>query len=344
MLVLAGCGSDPVDTPQIPIDTTPAVSLRQIADTRGLRIGAAADRLFRNDTDGTQFKAVLSREFSMLTPENDMKHQRLQPTRGVYTFTRADSLVAFAEANGMQVRGHTLVWHSQNATWLTAGFWTPDQVRALLIEHVRTVVDHFKGRIVAWDVVNEALNDDGTLRSTFWSGNIGRGYIELAFRTAHDADPQALLFYNDYSIEGNNAKSDSTYALVTQLLAAGVPIHGVGFQGHFQVGALPSKQVLAANIARYAALGLKVHFTELDIRMPQPSTLAQAATQAANYRDVVDVCLASTACRAIVTWGVSDRDTWVTSTFPGWGEPLLFDGAYQPKIAYWQIHNLLSGR
>ena len=346
LIVAVGCSSD-VAGPQrnVPTDTTPPPSpLRQIALTRGLRFGAAVDRLFRNDAEGAQFKLLLSREFSVLTPENDMKHQRLQPSRGVYTFTRADSMVAFAEASGMQVRGHTLVWHAQNATWLTAGNWTSAEARALLIDHVRHVVEHYRGRVVAWDVVNEALNDDGTLRATIWSGLIGPDYIELAFRTAHAADPQALLFYNDYSIEGSNPKSDSAYALVQRLLGVGVPIHGIGFQGHFTVGGLPAKSVLDSNIARFAALGLKVHFTELDIRMPQPSTAAQQATQAENYRDVVDVCVRQPACTTIVTWGVTDRETWVPSTFPGWGEPLLFDSAYRPKIAYWSIHNLLSGR
>jgi endo-1,4-beta-xylanase len=341
----AACSSDVTGPSEMPNDTTPApLALRQVADARGLRIGAAADRLFRNDADGTQFKTILSREFNMLTAENDMKHQRLQPSRGVFTFLRADSLVAFAEANGMQVRGHTLVWHSQNANWLANGSWTPGEARTLLIDHVRTVVDHFKGRIVAWDVVNEAFNDDGTLRGTIWNNTIGRDYIELAFRTAAAADPQAQLFYNDYNIEGINPKSDSAYALITRLLGAGVPIHGIGFQGHFQVGGLPTRPSLTANIARFAALGLKVHFTEVDVRMPQPSTAAQQATQAANYRELVDVCLSSSACRTFVLWGVTDRETWVPSTFPGWGEPLLFDSAYRPKIAYWQIHNLLSGR
>jgi endo-1,4-beta-xylanase len=312
--------------------------------TRGLRVGTAVDRLFRNDAEGTQFKTIASREFSVLTAENDMKHQRLQPSPGVFRFERADSLVAFAEASGMQMRGHTLVWHQQNASWLTAGSWTAQQATTLLQDHITAVVSHFRGRIVAWDVVNEAFIDDGTRRSTIWSATVGPDYIDVAFRAARAADPQALLFYNDYNIEGINAKSDSVYALVRSMQQRGVPIDGVGFQGHFQVGNLPAKQSLATNIARFAALGLKVHFTELDIRMPQPSTLAQQATQAENYRDVFDVCLQSTACQMIVTWGLTDKESWIPGTFIGWGEALLFDTQYRPKIAYWSVHNLLSGR
>ena len=344
--LIAGCGSDPTGPPIDPGgDTLPALpTLRAIALTRGLRVGTAVDRLFRNDAEGTLFKSVASREFSALTAENDMKHDRLQPLRGQYRYLRADSLVAFAEANGMSMRGHTLVWHQQNASWLTTGNWTQQEASALLQDHITNVVTHFRGKIVAWDVVNEALNDDGSRRSTVWSNNVGSDYIDIAFRAARAADPQALLFYNDYNIEGLNAKSDSVYALVRGMQQRGVPIDGIGFQGHFIVGQLPSTQALSDNIARFAALGLKVHFTELDIRMPQPSTVAQQATQADNYRAVFDVCLRSTACQMIVTWGLTDKETWIPGVFNGWGEPLLFDGQYRPKIAYWAVHNLLSGR
>src|SRR5262245_14169761 len=163
-LVLCAC-SDPADPrDRQPLDTTVTAALRQVAQTRGLRVGTAVDRLFRNDPDGAQFKTIASREFSALTAENDMKHQRLQPSRGVFRFERADSLLAFAEANGMQMRGHTLIWHQQNASWLTAGSWTQQEATSLLQEHITTVVSHYRGRIIAWDVVNEALNDDGTRR------------------------------------------------------------------------------------------------------------------------------------------------------------------------------------
>jgi endo-1,4-beta-xylanase len=339
---MAGCGSDGTGpTTRPPADTTPLPALRAVALTRGLRVGTAVDRLFRNDAEGTQFKTIAAREFSALTAENDMKHDRLQPVRGQFRYQRADSLVAFAEANGMLMRGHTLVWHQQNAIWLTSGSWTPQEVRTLLEDHITNVLTHFRGRIVAWDVVNEAFNDDGTRRSTFWSNNVG-DYIDVAFRTARAADPQALLFYNDYNIEGSNAKSDSVYAMVRSMQQRGVPIDGVGFQGHFIVGQLPA--TMGDNIARFAALGLKIHITELDIRMPQPSTVAQQATQAENYRTVFDVCLRSTACQMIVTWGLTDKETWIPSVFNGWGEPLLFDTQYRPKIAYWSVHNFLSGR
>jgi endo-1,4-beta-xylanase len=346
LLVSAACGSDGAGPAvRTPVDTlTQRAPLRQAATARGLRVGAAADRLFKDDAEGQQFKALLAREFSMFTAENDMKHERLQPARGVFSFARADAMLAFAEANGMQMRGHTLVWHNQNASWLVNGTWTPAEARALLVEHITQVVTHYRGRIVAWDVVNEALNDDGTRRTGFWPDHAGADYIELAFRTAHAADPQARLFYNDYNIEGLGAKSDSAYALVQSLRAAGVPIHGIGFQGHFQAGGLPSRPALASNIARFAALGLEVHFTELDMRLRQPATAAQLATQAENYRDVFEVCMQNSACTAIVVWGVTDKDSWVPNTFTGWGDALLFDAQLRPKQAYWYVHDALTGR
>ena len=347
LIVSAACSSDPGAPARggAGPDTTsqPPIALRQRASARGLRVGAAADRLFKDDAEGQQFKTLVAREFSMFSAENDMKHERLQPARGVFSFARADAMLAFAEANGMLMRGHTLVWHNQNAGWLVNGSWTPAEARALLIDHITAVVTHYRGRIAAWDVVNEALNDDGTRRSGIWANNVGPDYIEVAFRTAHAADPQALLFYNDYNIEGLGPKSDSAYAMIQALLAAGVPVHGIGLQGHFQVGGLPARASMAANIARFAALGLQVHFTELDIRLLLPATPAQVTTQALNYRDVFEVCMQNAACTAIVTWGVTDKDSWVPNTFSGWGDALLFDSQLRPKQAYWSVYHALSG-
>jgi len=348
LLVVHACssGTGAADQTTGPGPGTPSVdtiALRVLADRRGLRIGSAVDRGFRfAGADGVKFRAVLAREFSVLTPENDMKHERIHPGRDVYRFEPADSLVAFAEANGMSVRGHTLVWHRQLATWLTSGSWTQAEAEALLVDHIAHVAGHYKGRVLAWDVVNEALADDGSLRAGFWLDHIGPDYIELAFRAARDADPGAMLFYNDYNIEGINAKSDSAYAMIRELRLKGVPIDGVGMQAHFQLGGVPSS--LAANIARFTALGVKVHITELDIRIPLPSSAAQLQTQALNYRDVFNACLQTPGCDAIVLWGFTDRESWIPDSFSGWGEALPFDATYNPKPAYWSIYNLLSGR
>jgi endo-1,4-beta-xylanase len=347
-LAIAGaCGSDSQPTTpgnsqppptQFSADTLP---LRALAAAKGRLVGSAVDRGFRyTGSDGVTFRTMLAREFSVLTPENDMKHERIHPSRDVYRFEPADSLVAFADANGMKVRGHTLIWHQQLASWLTSGTWTADEAKSLLVDHVTKVVSHYRGRVVEWDVVNEALADNGSLSQGFWFDHIGRDYVELAFRTARAADPDVALFYNDFNIEGIGPKSDSLYELVKDFQARGVAINGIGLESHFQLGGIPS--TLGANIARFAALGLKVHITELDVRMPLPSTSVQLQTQAQNYRDVFSTCLQYPACDLVVMWGFTDKESWVPSAFPGWGAALVFDATYQAKPAYASLHELLK--
>jgi endo-1,4-beta-xylanase len=346
VVMLAACGGGDGSTPTNPIvpvvnaDTFP---LRALAQQAGIRIGSAGDRGFRwTGTDGSTFRSILGREFSVLTPENDMKFDHVHPAPTTYYFAGADSLVAFAQQNQMAVRGHTLVWHQQLPKWITSGPSGVDEATQQLIDHVTTVVSHFKGKLFAWDVVNEALNDDGSLRSTYWFDHIGRAYLEIAFRTARAADADVALFYNDYNIEGIGPKSDSVYAMVKGFLARGVPINGVGLQAHFTLNGVPS--TLGANIARFAALGLKVHITELDVRVPVPSTNASLTAQAQNYHDVVATCIQNKGCELVTTWGFTDKDSWVPSTFPGFGDALPWDNVFGRKPAYTSIYNALAGR
>ncbi len=338
-LGLCACGAGPTGDDE----PLPRVPLRELAMARGLWIGSAADRSFHlSGSEGTQFRSVLATEFNVLTPENDLKHDRLQPAQGVFMFTRADSLVDFAEAHGMLVRGHTLVWHRQLASWLTSGVWTADEARALLQEHVTTVAQHYRGRIAAWDVVNEALADDGSLRSGFWLDHIGREYIDLAFEWAHEADPDAKLHYNDYSLEWAGPKADSAHALLSDLIQRDVPVDGIGFQAHFAVGQLPSQDDIVATFTRFAGLGLSVHITELDIRIPLPATDEHLEMQAENFARVVGACLRVPACDTVVMWGFTDGDSWIPAAFPGFGQALIFTAMYVPKPAYWSLHNLLE--
>jgi len=342
-VVATACGSDS-EQPTTPVAGQPAAdtsSLRNIAMTKGRLIGSAIDRGFRySGSDGATFRSNFAREFSVLTPENDMKFERIHPGHDVYRFEPADSLVTFAGANGMKVRGHNLVWDQQLSSWVTSGSWTPDEAKTLLVDHVTKVVSHYRGRVLEWDVVNEAFADNGSPRPGFWFEHLGKDYVELAFRTAHDADSSVALFYNDYNIEGINSKSDALYSLVRGFQARGVPISGIGLESHFQLGGIPS--TLGANIARFAALGLKVHITELDVRMPLPTTAEQLQTQAQNYRDVVSTCLQYPACDVIVMWGFTDKESWIPSAFPGWGAALILDAGFQHKPAYTALHDLLK--
>src|SRR5262245_49514707 len=210
-------------------------SLRDLADQRNIRIGAAVDPSHFGEA---AYADTLAREFSQVEPENAMKFGPIHPGVSTYNFAQPDQIVQFAQDHGMAVRGHTLVWYQQNPSWLTAGNFSSDQLAQILHDHISTVVGRYAGRVYAWDVVNEAFNDDGTMRSTIWSnapgiGLAGTAYIEQALQWAHEADPAAVLFYNDYNGEGLGAKSDAIYRMAQDFRARGVPLGGIGLQMHF---------------------------------------------------------------------------------------------------------------
>jgi endo-1,4-beta-xylanase len=319
--------------------------LRTLAAQRGIAIGAPTGATFqRTDAVGDTLRAILGREFNMVWSGNWLKFSVVHPAATTYDFSWADSMVAFAQAHTMIVRGHTFVWHNQVPSWLTGGPWTGPQVDSILADHITTVMAHFRGTIGIWDVVNEAVDDAGARRVTFWSTALGGGYIERAFRLARAADSTAHLYYNDYNIEGLSPKSDSVYALLADLKARGAPVDGIGMQSHFIVGQLPSSASLLANFARFAQLGLKIEITELDIRMPVPASAQNLAQQAADYLTIVNACLLTAACDAVELSAVFDGDSWVPATFPGQGAANLFDESFRPKQAYAAVSTVLAGR
>jgi len=306
-------------------------TLRALAAARGIDVGAAvAMRPLREDP---LYAGTLKREFGMMVGENAFKWDAIHPLASRYYFDDADEIVAFAEANGMKLRGHTLVWHQQNPTWLARRIRTRDEAIAVLKDHIDTVVGRYKGRIVAWDVVNEAIDDStGELRESPWLTAIGPDYIALAFRFAHEADPAAKLYYNDYNAEGVGGKGDAVYELVKGLREQGVPIDGVGWQGHLLGNSFTAD--FMANGERLAALGLEIAITELDVRIKVPADDRGFAQQAKIYATVAATCLALPNCRAIVTWGFTDAHSWVPGFFPGEGAALPFDESYGRKPAY----------
>lgn len=340
VLLLAGC-LPLAEAPNPTASETPTQGLSTLAEPRGLLVGTAVDPDWMDDP---AYAALLAREFNLLTPENAMKFEVVHPEPERYDFQAADAVMAFAEAHNMQVRGHTLVWDSQLPEWVLQGDYTPEQWQDILRDHIYTVVGRYRGRILAWDVVNEALNDDGTLQDSFWRRKIGREYIALAFQWARAADPEALLFYNDNGGEGLNAKSQAVYALVQGLLEAGVPLDGVGLQMHTALGSAPTRQDLLANFQRLADLGIQIHITEMDVRL-QYSDKPQAEklrAQAEVYRDVLAACLQVQNCRAFVTWGLSDRYSWIEGFTGLPDQPLLFDRQGQPKPAYQAVREELA--
>ncbi len=333
--------------PAYPLSLTPVSSLpslRSLAQAIGIYIGAAADPSLIQSDPG--YAELLSHEFNMLTPENVMKFETIHPEPERYDFYPADILVAYAQAYGMGVRGHTLVWDSQLPAWVTQGNFTREQWIAILRDHIYTVVGHFRGQIYAWDVVNEALDNEGRPRDTIWLRAIGPDYIAMAFQWAHEADPQAKLFYNDDNGEGMNQKSQAIYQLVQGLLAAGVPINGVGLQMHVSLSSAPSAQDLAANMQRLRELGLEVHITEMDVRIQSSnkSLDEKLQLQAQVYQSVLTTCLAAPNCKAFVTWGVSDRYSWIPGFTGHPDAPLLFDQAGQPKLAFYTVMSALIAR
>jgi endo-1,4-beta-xylanase len=334
---------------------TPAFpqSLRQVADSRGILIGTAVHpSLLRSEV---RYAATVGREFNMVEAEDAMKWAALRPTRDTFDFLLADQLVAFAETHRMKVRGHTLVWGWWNPEWLTNLQAKPDQLSEILHEHIARVAGHFRGKVFAWDVLNEGIDEHGRLRSTIWNdqpgiGFAGKGtaYIEQCFRWTHEADPSALLFYNDGGGETVNAKSDAMFEMVRDFRKRGVPIDGVGLQMHiFDMN--PDIEGIRRNIARFSALGVQVHITELDVALPVgPDGGASAADllrQAEIYRQVASACLQSRGCTAIQTWGFTDKWSWVGSrTKHVQGAALLFDRDYAPKPAYGALRDALAAK
>jgi len=325
---VAGVVGAVVATLLLPVgQASAATGLRDLAAAKGVYFGTAATV---SEWNVASYQALGAREANMLTPGNEMKWDTTEPNRGQFYFAPADSLVASAVAANQRVRGHTLVWHNQAPAWVhsldTAG------LRQAMLDHINAEVTHYKGKLYSWDVVNEAFNDDGTRRQSFWQQKLGDGYIADAFRATRAADPNVKLYYNDYNTDGIGAKSDAVYNLVKSFKQQGVPIDGVGLQAHLILGQVPDS--MRQNIQRFVDLGVEVAITELDIRMDTPSTPDKLATQASDYGKVADACLAVRGCVGITTWGLSDKYSWIPSTFPGQGAALPFDDNLQPKPAY----------
>ncbi len=323
----------------------PPTTLREAAQRRGILIGSAVGvSQLRSDP---MYGTTLAQEFDEVTPENAMKFDALEPNPGEYTFADGDAIVAFARAHGMVVRGHNLVWYRSLPPWLANGSFSRTQLMAILKDHIMTVVSHYRGKLIAWDVVNEAIADGtDTLRNSIWMQDIGPDYIDWAFRWAHQADPQVHLFYNDYGGDGLGAKSNAIYNLVKGLVQRGVPIYGVGLQMHVSITDPPSEQDVIANMQRLAALGLKVQITEMDVEIQgDPRPLAEKLqAQAQVYHDMMAACLAVSACEAFVMWGFTDRYSWIPAATGHADEPLIYDQNYHPKPAFHALMSALASQ
>jgi len=311
-----------------------------------------------SDLKGDEANFILQ-QFNSLTAENSMKMAPIHPAENRYNWDAADSIVAFAQRNGIKVRGHTLCWHNQAPQWMfkdsSGNTVTKEVLLQRLKEHITTVVSRYKGKIYAWDAVNEAISDkpDEYLRSSQWYQICGEEYIAKAFEYAHAADPNAILFYNDYN-EINATKREKIYKLVKSLKDAGVPIGGVGLQGHWAINE-PSRGQLDSTIKKFADLGLKIQVTELDIsvypkehnareRKPEDADTAFNAEKENKQIQEYKMCFElfrkyRKVISGVTFWNVSDRHTWLDN-FPVRGRkdyPLLFDKDLKPKKVFWEV-------
>ncbi|KAK3297172.1 glycoside hydrolase family 10 protein [Chaetomium fimeti] len=299
-----------------------------------------------NNFDDAAYQAIATNknEFGMFTPENSQKWEVTEPTQNDFSFTQADSIAERVLSNGQLFRCHTLTWHSQLPPFVANGTWTPETLTAVLTAHITTVMQHYAGQCYAWDVVNEALNEDGSLRSSPFLTTLGEAYIPLSFTIAAQADPSTKLYYNDFNLETTPPKTAAALSLVRAVQSAGAPIHGVGFQAHLNVGQTPSRADLAAILTSFTALGVEVAYTELDIAHVAPALPADEAgnaQQAEDYAAVVGSCLDVEACVGVTVWQFTDRYSWVPSTFPGKGEACLWTEGYEKKVAYERVVGLL---
>ena len=306
---------------------------------------------------------LVPQQFNAATPENIMKAEVIHPQWDKYNFELADKLVEYAKKNGMEVTAHTLIWHSQTPAFLR-GIKDADSVKQYFVNHINTVAARYDGKVYSWDVVNEALNEDGTLRNSIFLKNLGDDYIVEAFRLAQKAAPHTKLYYNDYNIE-QPKKREGAISIIKKIQAAGVRIDGVGIQGHWHLDNVPMQEI-EQSLKEFSALGIQVAFTELDLSvLPNPRGRANSADigQTADYNaqinpytkglpDSVQQKLATAYANLfnlflkykdnisrVTFWGVNDGQSWLNG-FPVRGRtnyPLLFDRQFKPKPAFYAV-------
>ncbi|KAK3197283.1 hypothetical protein GRF29_1536g1225318 [Pseudopithomyces chartarum] len=317
------------------------------ADGLNTRAVAAGKLYFGSATDNGElsdsaYVAGLSNtaDFGQLTPGNSMKWDTIEPSRGTFNFAGGDQIANLAAKNGQLLRCHTLVWYNQLPGWVTNGGFNNATLISILKNHITQEVTHYKGKCTHWDVVNEALEEDGSYRRNVFLNTIGEAYIPIAFAAAAAADPDAKLYYNDYNIDAAGAKSTGAQKIVKLVQQYGVKIDGVGMQAHLIVGSTGSESVSAwtANMNAFTSLGVDVAITELDIRTNTPATSAAVAQQAKDYATVIQGCKAVARCVGITIWDWTDKYSWIPGVFPGEGAALPWDSNMNKKT---QVYNAM---
>ncbi|KAI0405627.1 family 10 glycosyl hydrolase [Xylaria palmicola] len=321
-----------------------SAQLNKLAKAAGkLYFGTATDNGELTDTNYVNILKDAD-EFGQITPSNGQKWESTEATQNQFTFANGDEIAHLAKSNGQLLRCHTLVWHSQLPSWVSSGTWTRGALTAVVKSHIAHVAGHYKGKCYAWDVINEALNEDGTYRETVFYNVLGDSYFALAFKAAAAADPTAKLYYNDYNIEGTSEKQAGVVKIIKLLKRAGAKIDGVGMQAHLVVGTLPSQSSLEGAIESYVAAGAKeVAYTELDIRFSSlPANSTGIQQQATDYVTVTKACLNEKACVGITIWDFTDKYSWIPGVFEGEGDALLYDAELNRKPAWTAVSSALA--
>ena len=301
-------------------------------------IGFAIDMNELNN-DSHYYEIAVS-QFNSVTPGNIFKPYYLHPVESYFEWFEADRLVEFCQNNNKRLHGHTLIWHNQLPDWIMNFQGSQSEWELMFKEHIQTICLHFKGKVKSWDVVNEAFNDNGTLRNTIWKQKIGSSYIEKAFRYAHEADPDALLFYNDYDIALNETKRKAILSLLNNLRQRGVTVHGIGMQMHISI-VHPENHQIAAALKELSENDFKIHLSEVDISLNPLSREFELTDELlerqADKLAAITLLYKEIPSRyqyGITFWGVSDRNSWIREHFNRDDYPLLFDDNYDPKPVY----------
>lgn len=319
-------------------------TLREAAARHGVVAGGGLGSFMCSAESTDALCDLASTEYDLIVPNNALKWAALRPTEGQFDFSRGDTQVDFAERNGQEVHGHTLLWSAFNPAWLEQYRGNGPALAALMDDHIQTVVAHYRtefpGTVTRWDVVNEAFESSGALRSdSIWAAvdaSVGPAeYIRRAFYAAAAADPQAHLVLNDFRVE-HGPKGDGMFDLVQQMKAEGVPVHGVGFQGHYDTSwsDAPTAAQISQMMQRYADIGVDVHITELDARAPSPVDATELALANGHYQRVATACLAAPNCKTITSWSISAANSWIDN-LPSYTPYHAFDVDLRPETAYW---------
>jgi len=327
-----------------PANAADGFSLGDSIEPTGRYIGTAIRYYALETVDDQVYQQVAAEEFNMIVSESMWKFGSVHPSQNNYDFSKADAFYNYGIENGLAIRGHTLIWHESLPSWIYNRSWTRQELLAVMEDHIHTVMGRYRGTVVAWDVVNEAIRWNGEWRNTIWRNVIGNDYIDYAFRYAREADPDALLFYNDYDTEELGVKSDVVYELVSGLVQRGVPIDGVGFQTHQGLDESFDVANVQANLQRFIDLGLQVQFTEVDVKLQGGTgTYEQKLEQQAQrYRDIAYVCGQTPYCTAILYWGFTDEYSWVNKRHGAGTDAMLFDRNFQPKPAYYATRDEIA--